>query len=64
MLKNSTLTNLTVRPHESTMYFAHGLNDIGCENIDTVIVFVNPLPVAQMSFNPTVVNDLDPTVIF
>lgn len=62
--ENSTLTNLTVRPHESTMYFAHGLNDIGCENIDTVIVFVNPLPVAQMSFNPTVVNDLDPTVIF
>lgn len=62
--QNSTLTSLTVKPQESTMYFAHGLNDINCENIDTVIVYVNSLPEAQMSFNPTVVNDLDPTVIF
>lgn len=63
-VENSTLKNLTVSPEQTTMYFAHGVNDIGCENIDTVMVYVHPLPVAQMSFNPAVIDDLDPTVIF
>ena len=63
-VENSNIKNLTVSPKQTTMYFAHGLNDIGCENIDTVMVFVQALPVAQMSFNPAVIDDLDPTVIF
>lgn len=63
-VENSNIKNLTVSPKQTTMYFAHGLSDIGCENIDTVMVFVQALPVAQMSFNPAVIDDLDPTVIF
>lgn len=63
-VENSNLKNLIVSPEQTTLYFAHGLSDIGCENIDTVKVLVHNLPVAQMSFNPAVIDDLDPTVIF
>lgn len=61
---NNHLTNITVRPQSSTMYVASGINETNCYNSDTVFVYVSPLPEAQMSFSPTIVNDLDPTVIF
>lgn len=62
--EGSTELSLTVSPEVTTMYIAKGFNGIGCENADTVYVRVNPLPIAQMSFNPAVIDDLDPTVIF
>lgn len=61
-VQNSTSTNLTVQPEVSTMYIAHGSNDINCQNSDTVFVYVSPLPQAQMTFNPSIIDDLDPTV--
>lgn len=62
--QNDTSMNFSVRPNVSTMYVAHGLNEISCHNSDTVFVYVSPLPVAQMTFNPSIIDDLDPTVIF
>ncbi|MDY4790481.1 MAG: gliding motility-associated C-terminal domain-containing protein [Bacteroidales bacterium] len=62
-IQNNTSTNLTVEPIVSTMYIAHGANDINCQNSDTVLVYVSPLPEAQMTFNPSIIDDLDPTVI-
>ena len=62
-VQNNTSTNLTVEPIVSTMYIAHGANDINCQNSDTVLVYVSPLPEAQMTFNPSIIDDLDPTVI-
>lgn len=62
--QNNNSTNLTVSPDVSTMYIAHGANGIDCKNTDTVFVYVSPLPIAQMTFNPSIIDDLDPTVIF
>jgi len=64
---NNQLTNITVRPETSTMYVATGkneLNGLTCINSDTVFVYVSSLPQAQMSFSPSIIDDLDPTVIF
>lgn len=64
---NNHSTNITVRPETSTMYVANGINELNgitCHNADTLFVYVSPLPQAQMSFSPTIVDDLDPTVIF
>ncbi len=61
---NNHSTNITVRPQASTMYVATGNNEIGCLNSDTTFVYVSPLPQAQMSFSPAIIDDLDPTVIF
>ncbi|MDR0971832.1 MAG: gliding motility-associated C-terminal domain-containing protein [Bacteroidales bacterium] len=63
-IENSTEESLKVHPKISTMYIAFAEDSIGCINSDTTIVYVNPLPEVQMDFNPKIIDDLDPLVIF
>src|SRR5574344_709824 len=63
-ISNVNATQMFVRPAVSTMYIANGQNDIGCKNADTMYVYVSALPKATMTFNPSVIDDLDPTILF
>jgi hypothetical protein len=63
-IANINATQMFVSPAVSTMYIANGQNDIGCKNADTMYVYVSALPKATMTFNPSVIDDLDPTILF
>lgn len=56
--------NYTVKPSATTMYVAHAYNQINCHSTDTVYVNVQRTPSAAIRFNPSVIDALDPTVIF
>jgi len=45
-LSNATIANPIASPTATTKYFVTGVDGNGCENIDSVTVFVNPRPVA------------------
>jgi gliding motility-associated-like protein len=56
--------NYTVKPNSTTMYVAHAYNQINCHATDTVYVNVQRTPSAAIRFTPSVIDALDPTVIF
>lgn len=56
--------NYTVKPNSTTMYVAHAYNQINCHSTDTVYVNVQRTPSAAIRFSPSVIDALDPTVIF
>lgn len=56
--------NYTVKPSATTMYVAHAYNQINCHSTDTVYVNVQRTPSAAIRFNPSVIDALDPTIIF
>ncbi len=56
--------NYTVKPSSTTMYVAHAYNEINCHSTDTVYVNVQRTPSAAIRFTPSVIDALDPTVIF
>lgn len=56
--------NYIVKPSATTMYVAHAYNQINCHSTDTVYVNVQRTPSAAIRFNPSVIDALDPTVIF
>lgn len=56
--------NYTVKPSATTMYVAHAYNQINCHSTDTVYVNVQRTPSAAIRFTPSVIDALDPTVIF
>jgi hypothetical protein len=56
--------NYTVKPSSTTMYVAHAYNQINCHSTDTVYVNVQRTPSAAIRFTPSVIDALDPTVIF
>jgi gliding motility-associated-like protein len=56
--------NYTVKPSSTTMYVAHAYNQINCHATDTVYVNVQRTPSAAIRFTPSVIDALDPTVIF
>lgn len=57
-------SNYTVKPSSTTMYVAHAYNQINCHSTDTVYVNVQRTPSAAIRFTPSVIDALDPTVIF
>ena len=52
---NSIMTDTnTVSPDTTTQYMLKGINAYGCVNFDSVIVNVNPLPIANAGLDTTV----------
>ena len=59
-----TTQNITVHPLDTTQYFLFITNEYDCENIDSMMVFVLPIPIAEIIQGDTIISCIGDSITF